>query len=86
MHTINFFTIMNSVMKPKKTEITEKLREEINKVVSKSWIQTLSCNQGGHPPLLPTLEIILALFFLRPVATNNRSRMLEVHSKLVAFG
>ena len=26
---------MNSVMKPKKTEITEKLREEINKVVSK---------------------------------------------------
>jgi RuvB-like protein 1 (pontin 52) len=26
---------MNSVMKPKKTEITEKLRQEINKVVSK---------------------------------------------------
>ncbi len=31
----DFFTIMNSVMKPKETEITEKLREEINKVVSK---------------------------------------------------
>ena len=31
----DFFSVMNSVMKPKKTEITEKLREEINKVVSK---------------------------------------------------
>ena len=31
----DFFSMMGSIMKPKKTEITEKLRQEINKVVNK---------------------------------------------------
>lgn len=31
----DFASLMGSVMKPKKTEITEKLRQEINKVVNK---------------------------------------------------
>jgi RuvB-like protein 1 (pontin 52) len=31
----DFASLMGSVMKPKKTEITDKLRQEINKVVNK---------------------------------------------------
>lgn len=51
-------SMMGNVMKPKRTEITQKLREEINKVVNK-YIEQGICEVipgtlKSFPPLLPS--------------------------------
>ena len=52
----DFVSLMGQIMKPKKTEITEKLRVEINKVVNKYIDQ-------GIAELIPGVLFIDEVFF-----------------------
>ncbi len=42
----DIMSVMGNMMKPKKTEITEKLRQEINKVGSRFFIPPPVCARG----------------------------------------
>lgn len=54
----DFVSLMGQIMKPKKTEITEKLRVEINKVVNKYIDQ-------GIAELIPGVLFIDEVFFIK---------------------
>ena len=43
----DIMSVMGQMLKPKKTEITEKLRQEINKVRSVVWSHT-ACNKASR--------------------------------------
>ena len=52
-------SMMNSMMKPKKTEITEKLRQEINKVCPR-WHELVEIRASGHTLSMCSTVLLLA--------------------------